>query len=210
MTKLILTPAEEAEIMRAVKEMDYRKTDMIFEELNSFIKSKYNICQYVGCKISFDEFSSDCNEVIIDCFSTCRGNTYDVLISYIKSILSKRVNTIIKKYNTKNNNYVLVEYIDFFHSIETSETELSQRHILSKIAFDSYYCQYGYERITKYEVEVLKEYIYKGDLRIFANKRGIQHKSVMRTLSRASQKIKDILNSLGISKENYKHLLYHS
>ncbi|WML36747.1 hypothetical protein [Clostridium sp. OS1-26] len=142
------------------------------------------------------------------CFLGFEGDSAYFLFRYIKKSINYQSISLLKKYSKYSYINAAVDLNDNLLNAENTKAKCNVQNILSMLTLEAYYSTYGYKKITEYDIEILKEFIEVGDLRVFACNKGIKYKSAMKTLNRTLYKIKEIANSLGIATLKDSYLLY--
>lgn len=195
----VLTEMEKDEILNWIKRKKFSKLNNLCIAFNEFIRNLYK--KYIRHKyrLLLDDFRSECYLMILDCAKNFKGSTFGQLVNYIEETVSKRVLTMSKKHKKFCKKDILgdlednLAYEKYLFLIDFEEQLLSTMTLESNC--DRYLCG----KISEYELELLKEFIYGGDLKAFAEHRGVKYESVIRALTRAKEKVKKVIESLHIN-----------
>lgn len=194
----VLTETEKDEILNWIKRKKFSKLNNLCIAFNEFIRNLYR--KYIRHKyrLLLDDFRSECYLMILDCAKNFKGSTFGQLVSYIEETVNKRVLTISEKHKKFCKKDILgdlednLAYEKYLLLIDFEEQLLSTMTLESNC--DRYLCG----KISEYELELLKEFIYGGDLKAFAERREVKYESVMKALKRAKEKVKKVIEALRI------------
>ncbi|MBI6873445.1 hypothetical protein [Clostridium aciditolerans] len=195
----VLTEKEKNEILNCIKKRKFSNLNNLCIAFNEFIRNLYRKYIRYKYRLLLDDFRSECHLIILNCAKKFKGSTFGQLVNYIEETVSKRVITISKKHKKFCKKDILGDFEDnsayerYLFLIDFEE------QLLSTMTLESNYDRYLYGKISEYELELLKEFICGGDLKAFAERRGVKYESVIRALARAKEKVKKVIESLHIN-----------
>ncbi|MTK11825.1 MAG: hypothetical protein F8N39_06980 [Clostridiaceae bacterium] len=195
----VLTETEKDQILNWIKRKKFSNLNNLCIAFNEFIRKLYRKHIRHKYRLLLDDFRSECYLMILDCAKNFKGSTFGQLVSYIEETVNKRVLTMSEKHKKFCKKDILgdlednLAYEKYLFLIDFEEQLLSTMTLESNC--DRYLCG----KISEYELELLKEFIYGRDLKDFAERRGVKYESVIRALARAKEKIKKVIESLHIN-----------
>lgn len=195
----VLTETEKNEILNWIKSKEFSNLDNLILAFNEFVRDLYKKHIKQKQRLLIDDFTSECNLMILNCARKFKGSTFGELVNFITETVSKRVITMSKSHrkfckkdilgdfedNTAYENYIFLK--DF------------EEQLLSTMTLESNCDRYLCGKISGYELELLKEFAYGGDLKVFVERRGVKYESVMKALNRAKEKVKRVMEDLHIN-----------
>ncbi|WP_411681350.1 hypothetical protein [Clostridium thailandense] len=194
----VLTETEKNEILNWIKSKEFSNLDNLILAFNEFIRDLYRKHIKHKYRLLIEDFISECNLMILSCARRFEGSTFGELVNFITETVSKRVITISKKHRKLCKKDILGDFEDnsayenYLFLVDFEEQLLSMMTLESNC--DRYLCG----KISEYELELLKEFIYGRDLKAFAERRGVKYESVKRAVIRAKEKVKKIMEDLHI------------
>lgn len=196
---------EKEEIINSIKMKDFWKLEKLFTAFDPLIKKSYRKIIKKKDRLSAEEFASDCYEIILDCAKKFEGNTYGELCTYISVTIEKRTLTIERNHDNHWRHNILGELEDNALRIVEPHVKYFEDMILSLLTLKSHCGKYAKDKLSPYDIEILRTHIKDGDLRELAERRGVKYESVVKARVRALEKLRKIAVSLGItsSKDDY-------
>lgn len=195
----VLTETEKDQILNWIKSKEFSNLDNLILAFKEFIGDLYRKYIKDEYRLLMEDFISECNLMILNCARRFKGRTFGELVNFITETVSKGVIRISKKNRKLCKEDILGDFEDnsayknYLFLIDVEEQLLSTMTLESNC--DRYLCG----KISEYELELLKEFIYGRDLKAFAERRGVKYESVMRALVRAKEKVKKVMEDLHIN-----------
>lgn len=195
----VLTETEKNEILNWIKSREFSNLDNLILAFNEFIRDLYKKHIKHKYRLLMEDFISECNLMILRCARRFKGSTFGELVNFITETVSKRVIRI----SEKNRKLCKKDILGDFEDNSAYENYIFlidfEDQLLSTMTLESNCDRYLCGKISEYELELLKEFIYGGDLKAFAESRGVKYESIMRALARAREKVKKVIEALHIN-----------
>ncbi|MBV7271466.1 sigma-70 family RNA polymerase sigma factor [Clostridium sp. PL3] len=195
----VLTETEKDQILNWIKSKKFYNLDNLILAFKEFIRDLYRKYIKDEYRLLMEDFISECNLMILSCARRFKGRTFGELVNFITETVSKRVIRISKKHRKLCKEDILEDFEDNLAYKNYLFLVDFEEQLLSTMTLESNCDRYLCGKISEYEIELLKEFIYGRDLKAFAERRGVKYESVKRALIRAKEKVKKIMEALHIN-----------